>query len=79
MEALSIVILIILILIAIKRKKYFFNPVTIFSGIWIIIIFLANLKLFDMVAYDEKIIFMILIANISFLSVAFHKKDLDVF
>lgn len=74
MEALSIVILIILILIAIKRKKYFFNPVTIFSGIWIIIIFLANLKLFDMVAYDGKIIFMILIANISFFIGSFPQK-----
>lgn len=76
MEALSIVILIILILITIKRKKYLFNPVTIFSGIWIIIIFLASFKLYDMVDYDKKIILMILIANISFFIGNFPQKGI---
>ena len=54
MEALSIVILIILILIAIKRKKYFLNPVTIFSGIWIIIIFLAILHIIIVERLDVR-------------------------
>lgn len=66
MEAITIVVLLILIVLMIRRKKYFFNPVTIFSGTWIIIVFLANLKLYDMIEYDEKIIVMILLANLSF-------------
>lgn len=48
----------------IERKIY--NPLTIFSFMWLIIVFLANLKLFGMYDFSDKPFILIIIGVIGF-------------
>lgn len=66
MEITIVIILIILILVNFYRKKYLLNPVTVFSGIWVVEVFLANFRLYGMIDYSEKTLFIILLGNIAF-------------
>lgn len=57
----------VMILISIFRKRYLFNPVTIFSGIWLVNVFLVNFKLYDMIGYSQKTLLIVLLGNFGFL------------
>ena len=66
MEYFVIGCLVILIAASIRKKKYFLTPVTIFSGMWIFVLFLTSLKLYGMVEYSGKAIWLILLSNVFF-------------
>lgn len=66
MEYYVIGILIVLIVLSILIKKYIFCPAVIFSGIWLFVLSLSSQKLYGMIDYSEKVIWLILISNISF-------------
>lgn len=53
------IFLLIMIIISIYMEKKFWNPITLFSGIWLLTIFLANLKLYNMIDYSEKALWII--------------------
>lgn len=66
MEYYVIGCLIILIIASIRRKKYLLTPVAIFSGMWVFVLFLTSLRLYGMVEYSEKAIWLILLSNVFF-------------
>ena len=66
MEYFVIGCLVIFILLSIKRKKYLLTPVTFFSGMWIVVLFLSSLKRYGMIDYSEKAIWLVLLSNTFF-------------
>lgn len=76
MEISTVIILTILILINWYRKKYLLNPVTVFSGIWVVEVILANFRMYGMIEYSEKALLIILLGNIAFFIGSYPKKRL---
>lgn len=66
-----IIFLLLTLIVSIFLEKRVENPITIFSGIWLLTIFLSSLKLYNMIDYSEKAVRLISIGLIAFIVAAF--------
>lgn len=66
MGYLAIFFCIIIFIYTYARYKYFYHPVVFFTGLWSVILVLANMKLFGIYTASEKTYTIILLGCISF-------------
>ena len=66
MAYLAIFFCIVTFIVSYKKYKHFYHPIVFFTGLWSVILFFANLQLFDMYGASNRTYFIILIGCISF-------------
>lgn len=63
---LLVILITILLIYSIYREKNLYNPVTILFSIWFVVSLFASLKLYNMIDYSDKSVFIIIVGLLSF-------------